>query len=137
MVALHIGNGKQEDRPATANIIVMVRNGLPFKELETLRAALDLPMEEVARKLDISRATLHRRKNSGRLETDESDKVVRYARLVGKAVEVFGDIQNARKWLSFPQYGLGDAIPLDYAQTEIGAREVENLLGRIEYGVNA
>jgi uncharacterized protein (DUF2384 family) len=26
-------------------------------------------------------------------------------------------------------------VPLDYAETEIGAREVEDLLGRIEYGV--
>ena len=31
--------------------------------------------------------------------------------------------------------GLGGAIPLEYAETEVGAREVENLLGRIEYGV--
>ena len=42
---------------------------------------------------------------------------------------------RARQWLSFPQYGLGGVVPLDYARTEVGAREVETLLGRIEYGV--
>ena len=137
MVALHLCKGKPEHPSTTANVIETVRKGLPFKELEMLREVLDLPLEQMAEKLDISRATLHRRKLSGRLGKDESDKLVRYARLAGKAIEVFGDIQRARQWLSFPQYGLGEAVPLDYAQTEIGAREVENLLGRIEYGVYA
>jgi putative toxin-antitoxin system antitoxin component (TIGR02293 family) len=54
---------------------------------------------------------------------------------MGKAVKVFGGIEEARQWLNSPQFGLGGAVPLDYAETEIGAREVENLLGRIEYGV--
>jgi len=47
------------------------------------------------------------------------------------------DEHLARRWLSSPQRGLGGAVPLDYAETEIGAREVEDLLGRIEYGVYA
>ena len=54
---------------------------------------------------------------------------------MGNAVEVFGGIEQARQWLSSPQFGLGGAIPLEYARTEVGAREVENLLGRIGYGV--
>jgi uncharacterized protein (DUF2384 family) len=37
--------------------------------------------------------------------------------------------------LRSPQIGLGGAVPLAYAETELGAREVEDLLGRIEYGV--
>ena len=44
-------------------------------------------------------------------------------------------IENGRRWLASPQVGLGGAIPLEFAETEVGAREVENLLGRIEYGV--
>ncbi|PYJ36479.1 MAG: hypothetical protein DME81_10160 [Verrucomicrobia bacterium] len=51
------------------------------------------------------------------------------------ATDVFGEIDKARAWLKHPQYGLGGAVPLDYAETEIGAREVDNLLGRIDYGV--
>jgi putative toxin-antitoxin system antitoxin component (TIGR02293 family) len=86
-------------------------------------------------KLSISKATLHRRKAGGRLGPAESDGVVRIARLMGKAVEVMESEENARQWLTSPQLGLGGAIPLDYARTEVGAREVEDLLGRIEYGV--
>jgi putative toxin-antitoxin system antitoxin component (TIGR02293 family) len=60
---------------------------------------------------------------------------LRFARLLGQAVQLFGGLEEARQWLKAPQRGLGGAVPLDYAQTETGAREVENLLGRIDYGV--
>ena len=112
-----------------------MRAGLPVEELEALRAALDLPMEKVVEKLGIARATLHRRKQIGRLTPDESDKVLRFARLVRQGAEVFNGLAESRAWLAFPQHGLGGAIPLDYARTEGGARQVEALLWRIEYGV--
>ena len=64
-----------------------------------------------------------------------ADRLVRFAKLMGKAIEVFDTTENARRWLTSPQIGLGGALPLDYAETEVGAREVEDLLGRIEYGV--
>ena len=116
-------------------MIERVRDGLPVQELDALQESLDVPMDMLAFRLGISKATLHRRKAQGRLGPAESERVVRFARLIGKAVKVFGNIEAARRWLSSPQFGLGGAVPLDYADTEIGAREVENLLGRIEYGV--
>ena len=73
--------------------------------------------------------------SSGRLTPAESDRVMRYARLLGRAVEVLEGEDAARRWLTRPQYGLGGAVPLDFAETEAGAREVENVLGRIDYGV--
>ena len=120
---------------APAKMIEQVQGGLRVQELETLRDSLEVPMEKLASKLGISKATLHRRKAQGRLGPAESDRVVRFARLMGKAAKVLGGIEEARQWLNSPQFGLGGAVPLDYAGTEIGAREVENLLGRIEYGV--
>ena len=127
---------QQMRRTATPDQLVkIVQDGLKFDELEALRSDLGLPLDKVAEKLGIARATLHRRKLSGRLAPDESDRVVRFARLFRQAEEVFGTGERARQWLSFPQYGLGGAVPLDYARTEVGAREVENLLGCIEYGV--
>jgi len=124
-----------KQRAAVGSLIETVLSGLPFSELMALRELLGLPLEQLAGNLGISRATLHRRKHAGRLEQGESDRVVRYARLMGKAAEVFGGLDEARQWLGFPQFGLGNATPLDYARTEIGAREVENLLGRIDHGV--
>ncbi len=120
---------------APAILIASIKAGLPFRELNTLRDSLDVPMQKLAAKLGISPATLQRRKAKGRLDAAESDRLLRYARLMGKAVEVMETQENARSWLNSRQRGLGGEIPLDYAETEIGAREVEDLLGRIEYGV--
>jgi putative toxin-antitoxin system antitoxin component (TIGR02293 family) len=65
----------------------------------------------------------------------ESDRLYRLARLAALAEEVFEDLDRAREWLRQHQRGLGDRAPLDLMRTEVGAREVEDLLGRIEYGV--
>ena len=119
----------------TADAIKSIEAGLRFDELDTLRVSLGVPMQSLADKLGISKATLQRRKVQGRFDAAESDRLVRFARLVGLAIEVMETEDNARLWLSSSQAGLGGAIPLDYAKTEIGAREVEDLLGRIEYGV--
>src|SRR5438552_6158320 len=116
-------------------LIRQIQKGLRFSELETLQNSIDMPFEQLAAKLCISRSTLQRRKAAGRLSPDESDKVMRLSRLLEHATKVFGDIEKARAWLKFPQRGLGGAVPLDYAETEIGAREVDDLLGRIDYGV--
>ena len=118
-----------------ADLIRQIQKGLRFSELETLQNSIDMPFEQLAAKLSISRSTLQRRKAAGRLSPDESDKVMRLSRLLEHATNVFGDINKARTWLKFPQRGLGGAVPLDYAETEVGAREVDNLLGRIDYGV--
>src|SRR5215469_17144043 len=116
-------------------LVRQIQKGLPFSQLQALRKQLDLPLDKLASRLSISRATLHRRKNAGRLSPDESDKVMRFSRLLEHAAAVFGKLERGRAWLKFPQYGLGGAVPLDYAKTEIGAREVDNLLGQIDYGV--
>ncbi len=128
--------GPRKARDFTASkLIAIIQAGLPVRELEQLQVSLDLPAGILGTKLGISKATLHRRKASGRLRPEESDRVVRFARLMGKAIEVLETEENARRWLTSAQVGLGGAIPLDYAETEVGAREVEDLLGRIEYGV--
>src|SRR5205809_5188988 len=118
-------------------LIRRIQRGLPFSELQVLQDTIDMPFEQLAAKLAISRSTLQRRKVAGRLSPDESDKVIRFARLLEHATNVFGDVDKARAWLKFSQRGLGGAVPLDYAETEIGAREVDNLLGRIDYGVDS
>lgn len=122
---------------AAGRLIPMILAGLPMSELADLREMLDIPMERVAAKVGMSRATFHRRQKTGVLSTDESDKALRLARILAQAVEVLGGTAEARGWLNAPQRGLGGAVPLDYAATEVGAREVENLLGRIDYGVYA
>jgi putative toxin-antitoxin system antitoxin component (TIGR02293 family) len=115
--------------------IERIHSGLSFRAVQNLQKALDVPMEKLASVLGMSRATLHRRKIQGKIDKEESEKLVRYQRLLRKAEDVFGDVAGAREWLTHKQSGLGGAVPIEFAKTEIGAREVENLLGRIEYGV--
>jgi putative toxin-antitoxin system antitoxin component (TIGR02293 family) len=117
------------------DVIRRIQKGLPFSDLKVLQDSIDMPFEQLAAKLAISRSTLQRRKAAGRLSPTESDKVIRFSRLLRQATDLFGNTEKARAWLKHPQYGLGGAVPLDYAETEIGAREVENLLGRMKYGV--
>jgi putative toxin-antitoxin system antitoxin component (TIGR02293 family) len=117
------------------HVIEIVNRGLPIGELEYLRSHLDIPIDRLTPNIGLSRATFHRRKAAGRLTADESDKVVRFAQLLGLANKVLENEDDARRWLTSPQYGLGGAVPLNYARTEVGAREVEDLLNRIEYGV--
>lgn len=120
---------------SAAKLIHSLKAGLPVCELEALHSNLDLPMERLVPMLGISKATYHRRKLAGRLDVAESERVVRFARLLGKASFVMGSVENGRLWLTSAQVGLNGEIPLEYAETEVGSREVENLLGRIDYGV--
>ena len=118
-----------------SRVVEALRAGLPISELRELQGRLDVPMDKLSQILGISKATLHRRKGEGRLDAFESDRVVRFARLLGRAVEVMESEADARRWLTSPQIGLGGEVPLVYAESEVGAREVEDLLGRIEHGV--
>ncbi|MGH7973853.1 MAG: type II RES/Xre toxin-antitoxin system antitoxin [Limisphaerales bacterium] len=120
----------------TNTVIKVLERGLPVTELTALQSSLAVSAERLAPMLGISKATFHRSKETGqKLKPSVSDRVVRFAKLLGKAVKALGDMEAAKQWLNSPQFGLGGAVPLDYAKSELGAREVENLLGRIEYGV--
>ena len=121
--------------PEAAYVIEKVRDGLPMSEFHTLRDLLGLTEERLAGLLGLSRATLHRRKTGGTLDRAASDRLVRYARLLHRAEAVFGSSALARSWLAAPAVAFHGECPLDFADTEVGAREVEALLGRIEHGV--
>jgi putative toxin-antitoxin system antitoxin component (TIGR02293 family) len=114
-----------------------VKAGLPLTELDALRELLGVTVGNLAGRLGISIATLSRRRQSGqRLAAGPSDRVLRFARLFRLAAELHdGDEDAARAWLRKPARALDGETPLDHAETEAGAREVENLLGRLEHGV--
>src|SRR5437762_10050550 len=87
-------------------LIRRIQKGLPFSDLKVLQDSIDMPFEQLAAKLAISRSTLQRRKAAGRLSPDESDKVIRFSRLLRHATRIFGDVERARAWLKHPQIGL-------------------------------
>ncbi len=120
----------------SGQLLKRVERGFAFRELEQLQQVLGLPMEQVGQIVQIKPRTLSRRKEQGRLLPEESDRLVRLSRLIGRTLDLFEDDADlARQWLSSPQSVLGGAIPLDLARTETGSREVDDLIGRLEHGV--
>ena len=118
-----------------SGLIGAIQEGLPAERFDALQTALGVSAGELAYVLSISPSTLSRRRRRGSFDRDESERLVRIGLLVARAAEVMETLENARRWLTEPAYGLGGEIPLRYASVEPGAREVERLLGRIEHGV--
>jgi putative toxin-antitoxin system antitoxin component (TIGR02293 family) len=96
---------------------------------------LDVPKGTLLPTLRIARRTMERRKVTGRLSPEESERLYRLAKVLASAESVLGSKDKARRWLSNPNRALGDVTPLSLLETEAGADEVMNVLGRIEYGV--
>ncbi len=118
------------------SIQTKIRQGLTYKAFTTLEKALDMPQKELADVLQIPISTLRRRKEANRLHMDESDRIVRYARIKEAALDMMqGDNSAAIKWLHSPLELLSNESPLDHANTEMGARDVEDLITRIRHGV--
>src|SRR6202049_3814630 len=114
----------------------LVREGLPVKSLLLLAERLDLRQAEIAEKIGIPLRTLTRRMSSdARLTAAESDRTVRLAQVYATAVETLGDGGKAAAWLKTPNRALRGGCPLDQLDTDPGVREVEDVLGRIAYGV--
>lgn len=114
----------------------VVGDGLPYEALERLRDATGLSWRQMARLLHTSTRTLERRRQTGILEADESDRAATTSRVFAAALALFEyDSEAAGRWLSAPRGALGDATPWEMARTEAGAREVEALIGRLEHGV--
>lgn len=114
----------------------LVQRGLTFRRLQDFQEASGLSLEQISRVASISARTLSRRQEEGRLKSDESDRLVRVARVFDLAVGLFeGDRAGAREWLEKPQAALGGEVPLEFSSTDVGAREVEKLIARLEHGI--
>src|SRR5262249_54956085 len=122
----------------SAQLLKAVEQGIPYKSFLKLQRNLGVSQARLLDLIHIPQRTLTRRKHEGRLRPEESDRLLRVTRLMGRAIEVFdGDVMAARTWLAAPQFVLGGAVPWDLIKTELGSREVETALGRIEQGVFA
>jgi putative toxin-antitoxin system antitoxin component (TIGR02293 family) len=119
-----------------AAMAARVEEGLPVTDIVAFGKHAGFTTDELARLIQIPPRTYARRIASrGRLKLTEGERAVRIMRLFARAREVFGTDENTRRWFNSHILALGRKTPLEYAQTEPGAREVENILGRIEDGV--
>jgi putative toxin-antitoxin system antitoxin component (TIGR02293 family) len=115
---------------------MITREGLPVGSLTLLAQELSVEKKTVARVVGISDRTLSRRiAKDERLSAEESDRMVRLARVVAMATDTLGTIKKASLWLQTPNRVLGGETPLSLLDTDSGVRSVETILGRIAWGV--
>jgi putative toxin-antitoxin system antitoxin component (TIGR02293 family) len=89
--------------------------------------------EDEIHKLVVPARTLGRR--TDKLNLEESDKVQRLERVLSHAIRVLGSSEKANRWLRKPNRALEQSIPIELLISETGARQVEEILGRIEHGM--
>ncbi len=113
-----------------------VRRGLGYTTFTRFQRNTGLPASVIAELIQVSTRTLTRRKAEGKFAPEESDRLVRASRVFGRTIELFeGNGSEARAWLLAAQPALSGRVPLEFARTDVGAAEVENLIGRLEHGI--
>ena len=136
--ALLGGKRVLQARPrAPLDWISVIRQGISAAAVDALAKTIRVSQSELAAALGIPERTLARRKKEGTLTSEESAKLVRLARVVERAEEVFESLDAALDWLKTPNAALAGATPLSLLDTDIGAESVMDTLGRIEHGVFA
>lgn len=132
------GRGVLHVNPRTTlDWVFLIRKGISSVAVDSLAKALHITQSELAMALGIPERTLARRKKEGTLNSEESAKLVRLARVIGRAEEVFEDIDVALDWMKSGNAALSGATPLSLLDTDIGAESVMDMIGRIEHGVFA
>jgi putative toxin-antitoxin system antitoxin component (TIGR02293 family) len=121
--------------PTSTQMRDRIKQGLPFSALETVRERLHLTVPEAASVLQMPARTLARRRQSRKLAADESDRLYRLARIAAQAVDVLGSEDKASAWLRRPNRALDNELPIRLLDTDVGARQIEDLLGRIAHGL--
>jgi putative toxin-antitoxin system antitoxin component (TIGR02293 family) len=128
------GLGRRKTVVTDLALVDAIRGGLPVSALDRLIAGGVVAEQELEAHF-IPRRTLYARRQKGTLSREQSDLVVRLARIQAMADEVFGDRRKSHRWLRKPNGALGSQIPLALLDTEEGGRVVEAVLGRIAHGI--
>jgi putative toxin-antitoxin system antitoxin component (TIGR02293 family) len=138
-VAERLG-GQQVLKRAVENdfdLIEAIEGGLPVAAVESVIRDGTFSASEL-HELVLPRRTFTHRKQKGQcLTADESDRLTRAVRLASRAEEAIGDRAKAARWLRKPNRALVGKRPLDLLESDVGARMVEQVLGRIEHGLGA
>ncbi len=119
----------------TKTLIKKLHEGFQYKSYKYLVDYLEISNSDLSQIVGINNRTLTRRKSRGRFDTDESERILRVAGLLEHATSLFKDKDKALNWLKSPKKALDGKSPLEYADTSVGIEKVNDLLGRLEYGV--
>ena len=117
------------------SVLKAIDKGFSWKAFERLAHNLGLPSDRVAEMVGIPRRTLARRKIEKRFNPDESDRLLRTARVFAKTLRLFdGNRDAAVEWLTTLEMALGTE-PATLMSSDVGAREVERVIGALEHGI--
>ena len=128
--------GISKSQRTTLGIIRAIMDGLPVTAVYRIASAVS-PHDVNFRFKIVPKATLERRKkhSRARLTVEEGGRVERLVRVWSSAIDVWGAEENARAFLFRPHALLSGRKPIDMAlATDLGARLVEDILGRLKYG---
>ena len=117
-------------------VVELVRRGLPIGAVQFVLNSGRLTLAELDQVV-LPRRTLAHRRKLGRLTPEQSDRLIRVARVLAAAEATFGGQQKAGTWLRRPTSALRGERPLHLLDTDEGTREGENLLGLIGHGIAA
>jgi putative toxin-antitoxin system antitoxin component (TIGR02293 family) len=109
-----------------------IKEGISKSAFERLADMIDISQEELAMVIGVKMRTLARRQH---LVRDEAERLLRVANAFQETIEAMKELDASREWFKSPQRALGEHTPLEYCDTEMGAQEVTDLLGRIRHGV--
>jgi putative toxin-antitoxin system antitoxin component (TIGR02293 family) len=109
--------------------------GLAYEALVRVLDPGLLSGQEAHQLVGDGRSLALRRRAARRLSAPESDRLVRAVRVIGRAEEALGEPEKAHRWLRRANRALGGRRPLDLLVSDVGARAVEDVLGRIAHGV--
>jgi putative toxin-antitoxin system antitoxin component (TIGR02293 family) len=130
-----VGGRANASRQESIPVVEIIEEGLPFEAIHWLSIPLGVGEATVLKVIGLPRRTYARRKKKGRLDMFESDRLYRLARIFAEAKALFGTTEKASRWLQKKNRALGNRIPLDLLSTDVGAHEVEKVLGRIHHGI--
>lgn len=117
--------------------VYLLRKGFPAASLTAFSRRTGMADAELAQMLGISvRALASRRSKTVPLSSFESERLLRAAKVIARAEEVFGSVAKGVSWLRAGQLSFG-AAPLSLIDTQVGTELVLDSLGRIEHGIFA
>jgi putative toxin-antitoxin system antitoxin component (TIGR02293 family) len=135
--ALLGGEGVTGPLRTELDVVRLVRRGVPTEAVGHFLTTSHLTFNAIERHV-LARRTFKRRQDAAQpLDPAESDRLLRLVRLVAAAEETFGEPEKALIWLGRENRALDGQTPLSMADTDLGARGVETLLGRIGHGLAA
>jgi putative toxin-antitoxin system antitoxin component (TIGR02293 family) len=125
-----------EEIASEADLARVVAGRIPLRALTHFTRS-GFSEQEVAEYVIPPRTRRHRKVRREPLTVDESDRLVRLTRIQTIAEDVFGDRDKANRWLRQSLGILDGRSPLDVARTDSGARLIEQILAKIDWGAAA